>query len=104
MARDADAAQAETLDRFLELLRREVGMLQRDGRQPREPIRVRGAPLGKLFVLNRDELPRGVTAQAIPPAALMAEDLHVDAEIVERANSRRTEDQRPVGVVGDVPG
>src|SRR5262249_34129056 len=104
VARDAHTAQAEPFDGFLELLRREIRMLQRHGRQSGEAIRVRTTPLGELLVLNRDELPRGVAAHAVPPAALMAEDLYVDAEVVERLDSLRTEYERPVERVRDVAG
>src|SRR5215467_13817491 len=65
---------------------------------------MRAAPLGKLLVLDRDELPRGIATQTVPPAALMAEHLNIDAEVVERLDSLWSQQQRPVERVGHICG
>ena len=84
VAGDADAAQPQLLDGFLELLDRQIGMLQRHRRQPDEAIRVGRAPLRELLVLNRDDPARQIAVGAVPPAALMAQRLHVDAPFVHQ--------------------
>src|SRR5262245_54496379 len=65
---------------------------------------MRRAPGGQLFVLNLDEL-RGETAiGSVPPAALMAEDLDIDALFVERTQARGTEHEPAIELILDVAG
>src|SRR5436190_24039279 len=51
-AADGRAAESELLDGILELLGRQFGILQRDGRDADEAVRVRGAPLRDFLVLE----------------------------------------------------
>ena len=57
-AGDADAAEAEVLDRVLELLGGEVGILQRRRRKGDEAVGMAGAELDQRFVLDADQLGR----------------------------------------------
>ena len=104
VAGDPDASHAQLADGVLELLDREIGMLQRDGRETDEAIRVGRAPLRQLLVLNGDDSPRQLAVRAVPPAALVAQNLDVDAPFIQRAKARRTEHQGSVQVVADVAG
>ena len=85
-AAEPGAAQPVALDALLELLGREVGMLQRDGRERHEPLGVRRADLGERLVLDLDQL-RGHIALGRVPVRVDAERLDVDALRVHRAEA-----------------
>ena len=87
-AADADAAEAELLDRVLDLLRGEIGILQGGGRERDEAIRVGGAELDQRLVLDPDQLGRGVALGPVP-VRIDAERLDVDALRVHRRDARR---------------
>ena len=55
-AGDADAAEAERLDRVFDLLRGEIGILQRRGREGDEAVGAGGAELHQRLVLHLDQL------------------------------------------------
>ncbi len=62
---------------MLELLDRELRVLQCDGREGDEAVGGGGAEFGQLFVLDSDQLGRGVAVGAIPEG-IDAERLDVD--------------------------
>ncbi len=72
--------------------------------RPDEAIRVGRAPLRQLLVLNGDDSPRQLAIRAVPPSALVAQDLDVDAPFIQRAKASRTEHEGSVQVVADVAG
>ena len=77
-AGDADAAEAEILDRMLDLLGGEIGVLQRRRREGDEAVGMAGAELDQLLVLDPDQLGRGVALGAVPER-VDAERLDIDA-------------------------
>jgi hypothetical protein len=85
---EAGAAQAVLLDALLELLDREVRMLQRHRREGNEPIGLGGADLRERLVLKLDELARDVPVRRVP-VGVDAERLDVDALLVHRADAVR---------------
>src|SRR5207245_4242968 len=80
-AADGGAAQPVLLQTGLELLGREVRVLQRHRGEGDEAIRVRRAGLGELLVLERDE-PAGDVTIGLVPVRIDAERLDVDALLV----------------------
>ncbi len=76
-AADRQAAQPQSFDRVLELLDRQLRVLQCDGRKSDEAVRGGGAELGQLLVLDPDQLGRGVAVGAIPEG-VDAERLDID--------------------------
>ena len=57
-AADRGAAESELLDGFLQLFGRQIGILERNRREPDETIRLRRTPRCQLLVLNLDDLAR----------------------------------------------
>ena len=86
-AADADAAEAELLDRVLDLLGGQLGMLQRGGREGDEAVGIGGAELDQRLVLDLDQLGRDVALGAVP-VWVDAERLDVDALRVHRRDAR----------------
>src|SRR6266851_778364 len=86
-AADRHAAQAELLDAVLDLLDREVGMLERHGGEGDEAVGLRCHQLGELFVLQLDERRRDVAVRLVP-VGIDAERLDVDALLVHGAQTR----------------
>src|SRR5207237_8360116 len=82
-AADGRAAQPELLDPVFELLGREIGELERNGREAREPIGMRRAPCGQLLVLDGHNLACELAVRRVPEG-VDAEDLHVDPLLVDR--------------------
>jgi formylglycine-generating enzyme required for sulfatase activity len=76
-AADREAAQPQCPDPVLELLDREVGMLQGYRRKGDKAVGCRRAELGELLVLDPDQLGRRVALGAIPKG-VDAERLDVD--------------------------
>ena len=72
---------------MFDLLRGKVGVLQRRGRVGHEALGVGGAELDQSFVLDPDQLCRGVATGAIPEG-VDAERLDVDALAVHRRDAR----------------
>ena len=62
-------------------------MLQRNGRQRDESIRMRGHPLRQPLVLGADDGPRQVTVGGIPPVPVDRQRLDVDALLVHHRRS-----------------
>ena len=70
-ATDGGAAESELLDRLLELIGRQIGMLQCQRRHPYEPIGMLGAPLRDLLVLQRDDVTREQRSAEYPQALML---------------------------------
>ena len=87
-AAEAAPAQPVLLHPLLELLGREVGVLQGHRRERDEPVRMRRAELGQLLVLQLDQLRRDVAIRVVP-VRIDAERLDVDALRVHRADAIR---------------
>jgi hypothetical protein len=92
VAADRGAAQSHLGDRRLELLRRQVRMLDRDGRQRDEAIRVGGDDLLQPLVLRLDDARGEVAVGGVPPVAVDREDLHVGPDLVHPLDARRSDD------------
>ncbi len=75
---DRDTAQTELLDAVLDLLDREIGVLQRHRGEGDETIGLGGAQLRELLVLHLDERLRDVALRLVP-VRIDAESLDVDA-------------------------
>jgi hypothetical protein len=71
------APQALYFHGRLELLHRKLGVLQRQRREGREPIRMRRGELRQLLVLDADDLGRQIAISAVP-IRVDREHLHVD--------------------------
>ena len=91
-AADRGAAHAELLHRVIELLGRELGMLQRQRRHPDEAIGMLGAPLRDALVLQRDEVARqrlvGVVAPGVDVDRLVVDALRVHVDQTLRVAER----------------
>ena len=98
-AADGGAAQAELSDRLVQLIGREVGMLQRQRRHPDEAIGVLGAPLRDLFVLERDEIARQRAIGRVAPG-VDVDRLVVDALRVHVDQALRIAQHDVAGEVG----
>ena len=61
---DGGAARAQFLDGVLELLRRQIGKLQRDRGQRNVAVRMRLAPFRQLFIVKLDDLGGQVAIRA----------------------------------------
>ena len=81
-------------DAVLELLRRQVGKLQRHRRHGHEAIRVRRHPLRQPLVLRLDDAAREVAVGGVPPVAVDAQRLHVHALAVHRGSRAGPQDVR----------
>src|SRR5262245_18708679 len=92
VAADRRAAQAETFDAVLELLRREIGKLQRDRGHGDESIRMRLDPLREALVLRLHDLLREIAIGLVPPETVDGERLHVDAGLVHERQTLRSEE------------
>ena len=77
-AADANAAQAEVFHRVLDLLRGEIGILQRGRREGDETVRVAGAELRQRLVVDADQFGGGIALGPVP-VGVDAERLHIDA-------------------------
>src|SRR5207248_8969278 len=77
----ADAAEAERLDRVLDLCGGEVGILQGRGRKGDEPLRLRGAELDQGLVLDPDHFGDGIALGPVP-VWIDAERLDIDARLI----------------------
>ena len=80
-AGNADAAEAERLDRLLDLFGGEVGILQCRGRKGDEPIRLRGAELDQGLVLDPDQFSDGIALGPVP-VGIDAERLDIDTRVI----------------------
>src|SRR5215510_898907 len=80
-AGNADAAKPEFLDRVLDLLRSEVGKLQRRRREADETIGMTGTELDQRLVLHFDQLFSRVALGAVPER-VDAQRLDIDARLV----------------------
>ena len=69
---DRRAAQSQLLDAVLQLLGRQIGMLQGDRRERDKAIRMSGHPLGEPFVLDLHDPAREVAIGRVPPVAVDA--------------------------------
>ena len=92
---DRGAAQAEPLDPVLELLGRQIGMLQGDRRHRDEAIGVCRHPLRESLVLRPHDPAREVAIGRVPPVAVDAQRLDVDALLIHDLQTLRAEDVRP---------
>src|SRR5436190_23573702 len=79
-------------------------MLQRDRREAEKPRRVCCAPRCEPLVLNFDETSCEIAIRFVPPAALVAEHLNVDAALIEGSQPRGSKNQGPVELSRDVRG
>src|SRR5262249_25639354 len=86
-----DAAEAEPLDRVLDLFGGEVGILQGRGRKGDEPLRLRGAECDQGLVLDADHFRDGIALGPVP-VGIDAERLDIDA--------RATDLRQPVADIG----
>src|SRR5207302_5174561 len=80
-AGNPDAAEAEVLDRMLDLLRGEVGMLDGSGRKGDKAVGMTGTELRQRLVVEADQLGRGIALGAVPEG-VDAERLDIDAGAV----------------------
>jgi len=94
MAADRRAARAEILHGVLELLGREIGELQRDGRQRDEAVRMLLAPGRKQLIVQRDDVFRDRVLSRVPPEEVHAERLDIDTALVHRGEPFRAEHDR----------
>ena len=93
---DRGGAQAQTLDAILELLRGEVGELQRARRHGHEPVRILRDELRQPLVLRPDDPIREVPVlDLVPPEPVDAERLDVDALLVDQRDAVRAERPAP---------
>ncbi len=76
-ASDGGAAHPEFSYRLVQLLRRQIRMLQRESGHSHESVRIPGAPLGDFFILQLDE----VSSQG--PVRRVRPGVHVDRLIVD---------------------
>ena len=93
---DRAAAQPEFPDAFLQLGRREVGVLQAHGGEPHESIRIRRAALGQLLVLLSYQPASEVPLDGVPKR-IDAEHFDIDAHRIHFPHALRTDRQRAVG-------
>jgi len=84
VAADGGAAQPQPLDGILQLLGRQIGMLQRDRRERDKTIRMRHNPLREPFVLDLHDPAREVAIGLIPPVAIDAQRLNVETLLVHQ--------------------
>ena len=63
---------------------------------------MRLTPRRQMFVLSFDNLASQITIGFVPPAALMAEHLNVDSELIENLQPPRSQDQRAIQISRDV--
>ena len=82
------------LDGFVQLLGRQIRMLQRDRRQPDEAIRMRRTPGRQFFVLQRDDLAGQVAIRPVPPR-VDADRLNIDALLVHVPQTLGSQDEIP---------
>src|SRR5262245_26377899 len=101
---DPHSAQPQLFHGLIQLLCGHIRVLQRDRSQTDESVGMSIAPGGKPLVLNLDNLPREIAVRLIPPAALMAENLDINPELIQYVYPARAENQRAVETVADVPG
>src|SRR5262249_3324748 len=80
-ASHADAAEAERLDRVLDLCSGEVGILQGRGCKGDEPVRMRGTEPDQGLVLDPDHFGDGITLGPVP-VGIDAECLDIDARAI----------------------
>src|SRR5205823_4226310 len=76
-----DAAEAERLDRVLDLCSGEVGILQGRRRKGDEPLRLRGAERAQGLVLDPDHFGDGIALGPVP-VGIDAERLDIDARVI----------------------
>ena len=88
MAADRGTAQPEPLDAVLELLSRQIRMLQRDRRERDEAIRMSGHPLGQPLVLDLHDPAREVAIGCVPPVAIDTERLNIEPLLVHDLQAR----------------
>src|SRR5262245_6912751 len=101
MTGDSNAAQAQRLDSFLQLLHGKIGMLQRNGGQSHKAIWMSSAGCRQFLILDLDEPLSEIAVGPVPPGALVAEHLHVNSTLVQVAQTRVVNDQRS-RLVGNV--
>ena len=75
----------------MELLGRQVGMLQGDRRQRDKSVGVCRHPLREPFVLREHDLGRQRALGRIPPVTVDAERLHVDALLIHELQALRSQ-------------
>jgi hypothetical protein len=85
-AADADAAEAELLDRVFDLFRGKIRMLQCRRREADEAVGVGRAELDQSLVLDLDQLGRDVALGAVP-VGVDAERFDVDALRIHRRDA-----------------
>jgi len=83
----AHAAKSERLDGMLDLLDREIGVLQGDGGKGHEAIGCGGANLDQGFVLYPDQFGGGVSLGLVP-VGIDAERRDIDTLFVHRGDAR----------------
>lgn len=80
-AANADTAEAKRLDRLLDLVGGEVGILQCGGRKGDEPIWLRGTELDEGLVLDPNQFSDGIALGPVP-VWIDAECLDIDARLI----------------------
>ena len=92
VAADRRAAHPEPLHGVLELLRGEVGILQRDRRERHEPIGIGADDLRQPLVVRAANARRELAVGLPPPEPVDAQRLHIDAGLVHLRDARRADD------------
>jgi len=77
-ASDRSAAKTQLPDRFIQLIGRQIWILQRNGSHAHKSVRMRRAPLRNFFILHFDDLARQAALRRVPPG-IDVDDLIVDA-------------------------
>ena len=91
MAANRRAAQAKALHRVLQLLGGEIGMLQCDRGKGDEAIGMRRHPFRQPLVLRLHDPFREIALRGVPPVAVDAQRLDVDALLIHYLQPRRSE-------------
>jgi hypothetical protein len=102
VAADGGPLEPELLDGIVQLLGRQIGMLQRGRRQPDEAFRIRLAPFRDAFVMHAHDLGREVALGRIPPILVDGDHLHVDAARIHAVEAILPHDLRHGVVALDV--
>ena len=77
-ASDRGPTKAQPPDRFIQLIGRQIGVLQRNRRHAHKSVRMRRAPLRDFFVLQLDDVARQAALCRVSPG-VDVDDLIVDA-------------------------
>src|SRR3984957_14272492 len=95
MPADCGAASPQFLHSIFELLGRQIWKLQRHRADRNIAVRMSRTPFRELFILKPDDLGGDVAVRPIEPEAVDAQHLHVDSQLINRADAVRTHEVWP---------